>query len=98
MELDIEAAAGAEIWICESKWWRDRKAGVHDVEILIEKGNLFRLKEGAGLKTLRSWFFSYSGFTDEAIKLIKEVGMFWSSKTELNSLLDHASLRRLPDL
>jgi hypothetical protein len=98
MELDIEAAAGAEIWICESKWWKDRKAGVHDVEILIEKGNLFRLKEGAGLKTLRSWFFSYSGFTEEAAALMKAVGMFWSSHIELNNLLDYAGLRRLPDL
>jgi len=98
MELDIEAAAGAEIWICESKWWKDRKAGVHDVEILIEKGNLFRLKEGSGLKTLRSWFFSYSGFTEEAAALMKAVGMFWSSHIDLNNLLDYAGLRRLPDL
>jgi hypothetical protein len=29
---------------------------------------------------------------------MKAVGMFWSSQTELNELLDYAGLRRLPDL
>jgi len=98
MELDIEAAAGSEIWIGESKWWKDRKAGIHDVEILMSKGDLFRRKEGPGLKTLRIWFFSYSGFTQEAEEFIKENGILWSSKKELNDLLNYAGLRRLPEI
>ncbi len=98
MELDIEAAAGSEIWIGESKWWKDRKAGIHDVEILMSKGDLFRRKEGPGLKTLRIWFFSYSGFTEEAEEFIKENCILWSSKKELNDLLNYAGLRRLPEL
>jgi len=98
MELDIEAAAGSEIWIGESKWWKDRKAGIHDVEILMNKGDLFRRKEGPGLKTLRIWFFSYSGFTEEAEEFIKENGILWSSKKELNDLLNYAGLRRLPEI
>ena len=98
MELDIEAAAGSEIWIGESKWWKDRKAGIHDVEILMNKGDLFRRKEGPGLKTLRIWFFSYSGFTEEAEEFIKENGILWSSKKELNDMLDYAGLRRLPEI
>ena len=98
MELDIEAAAGSEIWIGESKWWKDRKAGVHDVEILMNKGDLFRRKEGPGLKTLRIWFFSYSGFTEEAEEFIKKNGILWSSKKELNDLLNYAGLRRLPEI
>ncbi|MEI6261881.1 MAG: hypothetical protein WCR46_18520, partial [Deltaproteobacteria bacterium] len=89
MELDIEAAAGSEIWIGESKWWKDRKAGIHDVEILMNKGDLFRRKEGPGLKTLRIWFFSYSGFTEEAEEFIKENGILWSSKKELNDMLNY---------
>jgi AAA+ ATPase superfamily predicted ATPase len=98
MELDIEAAAGSEIWIGESKWWKDRKAGIHDVEILMNKGDLFRRKEGPGLKTLRIWFFSYSGFTEEAEEFIKENGILWSSKKELNDLLNYAGLRWLPEI
>jgi len=98
MELDIEAAAGSEIWIGESKWWKDRKAGIHDVEILMNKGDLFRRKEGPGLKTLRIWFFSYSGFTEEAEEFIKKNGILWSSKKELNDLLNYAGLRRLPEI
>jgi hypothetical protein len=98
MELDIEAAAGSEIWIGESKWWKDRKAGIHDVEILINKGELFRQKEGPGLKTLRIWFFSYSGFTQEAQKFMRENDMLWSSQKELNDLLNYAGLRRLPEI
>ncbi len=98
MELDIEAAAGSEIWIGESKWWKDRKAGIHDVEILMSKGDLFRRKEGPGLKTLRIWFFSYSGFTEEAEEFIKENCILWSSKKELNDLLNYAGLRRLPEI
>jgi hypothetical protein len=98
MELDIEAAAGSEIWIGESKWWKDRKAGIHDVEILMNKGDLFRRKEGPGLKTLRIWFFSYSGFTEEAEEFIKENGILWSSKKELNDMLNYAGLRRLPEI
>jgi hypothetical protein len=80
------------------KWWKDRKAGIHDVEILMNKGDLFRRKEGPGLKTLRICFFSYSGFTEEAEEFIKENGILWSSKKELNDLLNYAGLRRLPEI
>jgi len=64
----------------------------------MNRGDLLRRKEGAGLKTLRIWFFPYSGFTEEAEEFIKENGILWSSKKELNDLLNYAGLRRLPEL
>ncbi len=39
------AAAGAEVWLGESKWWRGRKAGVLEVESLLAKGRMVKNQE-----------------------------------------------------
>ena len=98
MEIDVEAAAGTEMWICESKWWRGRKAGVKEVESLLYKGRLLREKEGPGLEILRLWFFAHDGFTPEAEALMAEKGVLWSSRADLNGLLSLAGLKQLPDV
>ena len=98
MEIDVYAAAGAELWVGESKWWKDRKVGCNDIQILNKKVEQVRHFRGDGLKTLRIWFFSYSGFTHEAQKFMQENDMLWSSQKELNDLLNYAGLRRLPEI
>jgi hypothetical protein len=98
MEIDVYAAAGSELWIGESKWWKDRKAGLNDVKVLNKKAEQVRCFRGDGLKTLRIWFFSYSDFTKEAQEFMQENAMLWSSQKELNELLNYAGLRRLPEI
>ncbi len=98
MEIDVEAAAGKEMWICESKWWRGRKVGVPEVESLLRKAELLREKEGPGLQILRLWLFAHDGFTPEAEALMTETGVLWSDRDDLNALLTHVGLKRLPEV
>ncbi len=98
MELDVEAAAGKEMWICESKWWRGRKAGVKEVESLLYKSRLLREKEGPGLEILRLWLFVHDGFVPEAESLMQEKGVLWSDSSDLDGLLSLAGLKQLPDV
>jgi hypothetical protein len=98
MELDIEAAAGAEVWIGESKWQHERPVGRPEVETLLQKAERVRQKEGSLLQTLRVWFFSHSGFTAEAVALMQQHGVWWSAREDLDALLTQVGLRRLPEL
>ena len=98
MEIDVEAAAGKEMWICESKWLHGKKAGVKEVDSLLYKADLLRKKEGPGLRTLRVWFFSHDGFTAEAQGIMAEKGVLWSDRADLDGLLSYAGLKCLPDI
>ena len=98
MEIDVYAAAGSELWIAESKWWTNRTVGLKAVQVLDQKSEQVRNFRGEGLRRLRVWFFSYSGFTAEAEQFMKEMNMLWSTKEDLNGLLDYAGLRRLPEI
>ena len=98
MEIDVEAAAAKEHWICESKWWNDRKVGYAEVESLLRKAELLREAEGEGLETMRVWFFAHDGFTKKAEGLMKEKGVLWSVREDLDELLKSVGLRQLPDL
>ncbi len=98
MEIDVYAAAGSEVWIAESKWWTDRKVGLHEIEILLKKAERVADDIGDELKTLRIWFFAHSGFTEKAEEFMKEKGILWSSRKELDDLLDYVGLRRLPEI
>ncbi|MEA1934687.1 MAG: hypothetical protein U9N60_09720 [Thermodesulfobacteriota bacterium] len=97
-EIDIYAAAGAEVWIGESKWWRGRKVGRVEVETFLRKGKFVREAEGEGLQMLRLWFFAHDGFTEEAEALMREKGVLWSTRQDLDNLLKSVGLRQLPDL
>jgi hypothetical protein len=98
MEVDVYAAAGTEVWLCESKWRRGRKSGIKEVKSLLKKGNQVRENMGPALKILRLWFFSHEGFTSEAEALMKENSVLWSDRTDLNGLLAHAGLKQLPKI
>jgi len=98
MEIDVEGGAGKERWICESKWWVDRKVGRTKVESLVWKGNVVQEEVGEGLQILRLWFFAHDGFTEEAEALMREKGVLWSTREDLDELLECIGLRQLPDL
>ncbi len=99
MEIDVYAAAGSEVWLCESKWWRqNRKAGVTEVQSLLKKARWVREDLGEGLEILRLWFFAYSGFTDEAESLMRAEGVLWSDRQDLDGLLAHVGLKWLPEV
>ena len=98
MEIDVEAAAAKEHWICESKWWNDRKVGHAAVESLLRKADALREAEGEGLETMRVWFFAHDGFTKKAEGLMKEKGVIWSVREDLDGLLESVGLRHLPNI
>ncbi|QTA83432.1 p-loop domain-containing protein [Desulfonema limicola] len=98
MEIDIYAGAGKEVWLAESKWWTNKKVGADVVENMLKQAEIVREREGKYLKTLRLWLFAHDGITREAEKLIQDNGILWSSRTELDGILDQVKLRRLPDL
>jgi len=97
MEIDVEAAAGREMWICESKWWRGRKAGVKEVESLPPKGDLPRRQKGPGPEILRLWLFARDGFAPEAEARMREAGVPQSDRQDLDEPLSPAGLKRLPE-
>jgi len=95
MEIDVEGGAGKERWICESKWWIGRKVGQAEVESLMRKGNIVKEEVGEGLQILRLWFFAHNGFTEEAEALMREKGVLWSTRDDLDELLECLGLRKI---
>ena len=95
-EIDLHAAAGIEQWVGESKWRSQRKASPSEVHQLLTKAEVVKLDRDAEI--MRLWFFSYEGFSQAAIDLMLEHGIFWSTGEDLNGLLDYFKLRRLPVL
>lgn len=96
LEIDIYAAAGKEIWLAESKWWRGRKVGKKVVETLLKQAQEVRRREEKYLKILRLWIFAHDGVTEEARQLMEQHSVLWSSRAELDALLEEVNLRKLP--
>ncbi len=97
-EVDIYAAAGPEIWMAESKWWNGGKVGKDVVENLLRQAEIVRNRKKEVLKTLRLWIFAHDGVTGPAEELMRQQGVLWSTRAELNELLEIVKLRKLPDL
>ncbi|RKZ45656.1 MAG: hypothetical protein DRR08_33970 [Candidatus Parabeggiatoa sp. nov. 2] len=95
-EIDIHGGAGVEQWVAESKWHHGRKMGIAEIQKLIDKGEWVRKDIGADFA--RAWFFSHDGFTKEAESFMQEQGVLWSTREDLDGLLDYVKLRRLPNL
>jgi hypothetical protein len=96
MEIDIHGGAGVEQWVAESKWYQDRKVGLVEIQKLLDKAKVVKKDRQAEL--MQIWFFSYNGFTKEALELMSQNGVFWSTQVELDELLEYVHLRRLPKL
>ena len=97
METDIYAGAGTEVWMAESKW-RNRPAGPDVVTNLLRQAEILRERKGDDLRTLRLWIFSHDGLTGKVLELVREHGILWSSRAELDGLLREVNLRKLPEL
>jgi hypothetical protein len=95
-EMDVHGGAGAEQWVAESKWIAGRKVGIKEVNQLLDKAKMVQKDRDADL--VRAWFFGHDGFTKEAETLMQEQGVFWSTREDLDGLLDYVKLRRLPSL
>jgi len=95
-EMDIHGGAGAEQWVAESRWIVGRKISIKDVNQLLDKAEIVRKDRDA--ETVRVWFFGHDGFTGDAKTLMQEQGVFWSTREDLDGLLDYVKLRRLPRL
>ncbi len=98
MEVDIYGGAGNEKWLAESKWWDNRKVGSDVVNHLLAQAEIVKEREGEDLETLRLWLFAHDGVTGPARELMKERGILWSTRAELDGLLETARLRKLPAL
>ena len=93
-EIDLVAAAGGHMWICQSKWWIQEKVGKRELQALEQQGELVR--ETQTVITLTLWIFAYCGLTREAEAYARERGILWSSLPEFNELLQYVGLRQLP--
>ena len=96
-EIDIFASAGFEIWIAESKWWKD-PVGEDVIKNLIWQGELLKEKRGKDLRGLTLWLFAGNGVTEGAKRIMEENGILWSTKEDLNGLLEFSGLRKLPEV
>ena len=62
------------------------------------RGRMLKENKGPGLEIVRLWFFAHDGFTQEAEAMMKENGVLWSGREDLNGLLSVAGLKRLPEV
>jgi len=47
---------------------------------------------------VRVWIFGNDGFTLEAEKFMSAKAVFWSTREDLDGLLEYVNLRRLPPI
>jgi len=96
-EIDVLGAAGAEIWVCQSKWWVKQRVGISVLQALEAQEALVweKMKE---VSKVRLWIFAYSGLTPEAEKYAADHDILWSAREEFDELLTHLGLRTLPQL
>ncbi len=98
MEVDIYGGAATEVWLAESKWWTGKKAGPDIVEHLLRQGEIVRQREEKYLKILRLWIFAHDGFTRQAENRMEKNNVLWSTREDLDALLETVNLRKLPVL
>jgi len=89
--------SGLEIWLAENKCQK-QLIGEDIIKKMLKQSETVMDQEGDEIKTIHLWLFAYSGITQGAEKLIKQHNILWSSKKDLNQLLEYVNLRRLPDL
>ena len=83
--------------------WIEEKHKIIDVpfpniENLIRQGVLVREKMGKNVRSVTLWIFASTGVTENAKKQLEDNSVLWSTKAELNALLEDSGLRRLPEI
>ncbi len=56
------------------------------------------MKEKKHLEILRVWLFADNGVIKKARDLLEKNDFLWSTRKELDALLEHMSLRKLPEI
>ncbi|QTA82450.1 p-loop domain-containing protein [Desulfonema limicola] len=95
-EIDVIAASGSEIWVCQSKWVTGKKIGTAPLKDLISQAEI--VKKDLDPEKIQMWIFAHDGLTKQAQAFAAKHGIFWSKRQEFDELLEHLSLRKLPDL
>jgi len=93
-EIDIFASAGRDFWIAESKWHKD-PVDEKVIRNLIRQKDLVREKMGKNLRSVTLWLFASSGVTVSAKKILEANSILWSTKEDLNALLENSTLFRV---
>ena len=95
-EIDILAAFGGVTWVCQSKWVTTQKVGAAVVRELLEQAQA--VQEEYNPISIRLWLFAHEGLTQDAEILVKQEGILWSNRAQLDGLLRYLGLRTLPTL
>ena len=95
-EVDVLGAGGGDQWVCQSKWAETKKVGTETVDELLQQAEWVR--EDTDAITVTPWIFAYSGLTSKAEAYARSKRVLWSDKGNLDELLEHVGLRKLPEL
>ncbi|MCP4347266.1 MAG: hypothetical protein GY795_17280 [Desulfobacterales bacterium] len=95
-EIDVLGSAGAEAWICQSKWVQGKKTGIDVLRELTAQADT--VMEDMEPLVIRMWLFAYDGLTEKAKGFAEKNGILWSSLREFDELLEYLGLRKLPKL
>jgi len=93
MEIDLLGAAGPETWVCQNKWVENKKIGITELKKLNQQAEA--VKAEMKVVFLKKWIFAYKGLTAKAKQFACEHEIFWSTRKELDALLDYLNLRPL---
>jgi hypothetical protein len=93
MEIDLLGAAGPETWVCQSKWVENKRIGMNELKKLNQQAEA--VKAEMKVVFLKKWIFAYKGLTAKAKQFACEHEIFWSTRKELDALLDYLNLRPL---
>ncbi|ETR68760.1 MAG: hypothetical protein OMM_04371 [Candidatus Magnetoglobus multicellularis str. Araruama] len=95
-EIDVLAASGGEVWVCQSKWVVGSKIGIDVFKQLQDQADAVNT-EMEPIK-LRMWLFAHDGLTQSAETYAREHQILWSTRSEMDLLLTHLGLRQLPNI
>jgi len=92
-EIDLLGAAGPEAWVCQSKWVERKNIGINDLKKLNQQAE--DVKAEMNVVFLKKWIFAHKGLTAKAKQFACDHDIFWSTRKELDALLDYLNLRPL---
>ena len=95
VEMDVVGRYVGGAWVAESRY-RKQEMGLGEVQTFEERAEVAR--EALKVDEMRLWYFSKSGFTDEAEEYMPERGILHSDEEQLNRLLRRFGIRELPEM
>ncbi|QTA81136.1 NTP hydrolase p-loop-containing [Desulfonema limicola] len=95
-EIDVIGAAGSQVWVCQSKWVKEKKIGIAALKDLVSQADI--VKQDLNPRMIRMWLFAHDGLTKDALSFAEKHGILWSARQEFDELLEYLGLRKLPDL